>query len=902
MFGFLAAILFIGHSLADPNLPSLVEAGMQAAALRDGTPPAEVEVQGIEGAPLAWNWDNSAQVGGVDGRAALTSGRITDLVLTEAQPIADHVEGMDSAGLVARWATAARAANPETRVWLYESWPPLGSGGAGEWRARIAADLPQWRAAAGEAARIIPAGQAMAALSLALEAGEVPGLSSIDAFLDDAGRLGGKGHYFVAMVHVAALTGTSPEGLPARLFRIWPSRDAVIDDAQAAALQRIAWRAVSGFETTAGGASVAEGVGIGSGAASAGAPSAEDPPADTPSASSLIPGVPAEAGPEIQPETLADAAEPATIAPEATGSETPASERLPAEAPETATPETAAAEAAAETAPAPSPPETTAPTGFAPITNPDLGFGLAGVNDWSVQQPFLDVMKTARPWTGHLPGQWGGWGEADLRRAGALDQDGWPLRLPPELTGIATLVLTDLPADAGGVAGRYVLSHEGHGEIRLDGRAGVVSRAPGRIVFDYTPGPGAVLVTLLEIDEADPIRAIRILREDREALFAAGEIFNPDWLARIEGARLLRFMDWMATNDSTLSRAADRPRPGDYSWAREGVPVEIAVALANRLRAEPWLNIPHMAEDALVADMAAAVAEGLDPGLRAWVEYSNEVWNWQFAQAAWAEDLGLARWGAKHAWVQYYALRAGQVMSIWSKALPADRLVRVVATQTGWQGLEEDILAAPHVLAEGLPPPAQGFDAYAVTGYVSGHLGSHERHPALMEWLAQSRATAEKDAAERGLTGAEAEAHVAAHRFDLAIERAAAEILDGGVTGQPVDTLAQVTGEIFPYHAEVAARHGLRLVMYEGGTHVVGLGPAVEDEELTAFFAALNYAPQMGEIYSGLLRGWAAATDAPFNAFVDVAAPGKWGSWGTLRHLHDDNPRWRALTRGCPTC
>jgi hypothetical protein len=31
-----------------------------------------------------------------------------------------------------------------------------------------------------------------------------------------------------------------------------------------------------------------------------------------------------------------------------------------------------------------------------------------------------------------------------------------PPALPPEITGIATLILTDLPEDAGGVAGRYV--------------------------------------------------------------------------------------------------------------------------------------------------------------------------------------------------------------------------------------------------------------------------------------------------------------------------------------------------------------------------------------------------------------------------------------------------------------
>ena len=91
-------------------------------------------------------------------------------------------------------------------------------------------------------------------------------------------------------------------------------------------------------------------------------------------------------------------------------------------------------------------------------------------------------------------------------------------------------------------------------------------------------------------------------------------------------------------------------------------------------------------------------------------------------------------------------------------------------------------------------------------------------------------------------------------------------------------------------------------MMYEGGTHVVGLGPRVENATLAAFFQQLNYSPRMGLLYEKLLTGWAALTDAPFNAFVDVATPVKWGSWGALRHLGDDNPRWRALAQGCRTC
>jgi len=105
-----------------------------------------------------------------------------------------------------------------------------------------------------------------------------------------------------------------------------------------------------------------------------------------------------------------------------------------------------------------------------------------------------------------------------------------------------------------------------------------------------------------------------------------------------------------------------------------------------------------------------------------------------------------------------------------------------------------------------------------------------------------------------------------------------------------------------PYHAGIAKQNGLDLVMYEGGTHVVASGRLLEDDDVTAFFHHLNYAPEMGVLYDRLLEGWAALTPAPFNAFVDLYAPNKWGSWGGLRHLGDDNPRWQALAHGCKTC
>lgn len=820
LVGLVSKILFVGHSLVGPDLPPLLQTALG--------PEVQVQAQVINGAPLKFQWDNGAQAEGVDARAVLAMGQTDVLVLTEAIPLQAQIDWNDSAAMVAQYAGAAWAANPDTQVYIYETWHSLASGpgaviegDAGAvvpWRERITADVPLWESLTVEAnavrpdaapmVRIIPAGQAMGLAADAIAAGELPGITSIQDLFSDDIHPNAKGRYLVAMVHVAAISEQSPEGLPAKLTRQWESRDMVISDDLALAMQRIAWAAVQG-----------------------------------------------------QKVQVAEVAAPVVVA--------------------------------------------KAQPALSAVTNPNLAMGLSGVNDWSVEQPFIDVMKTARPWIGHFPDQWGGMDYDALAKGGWLDTQGWPRGVPPEVTGLSTLILTDLPADAGRVAGRYVLQYQGKGELRLEGRAQNVQTIPGGFSFDFTPGEGFVLLTLTKTDPTDPIRNIAVVREDHLAAFSAGAVFNPDWLARIRGVKAIRFMDWMATNDSALAQFADRPMPDDFTYARKGVPMEVMVALANELHADPWFNVPHLADDGLVRGMAEIVRDGLSADLRASVEFSNEVWNWQFAQARWAEEQGKARWGQETTWVQFYALRAAEVMGIWTEVFGDQakaRLQRVIATQTGWIGLEEQILEAPLVVQDGLPPPAQSFDAYAVTGYFSALLVMDDKAAMVKDWLAESLAEAQAKAEAQGLSGDALAAFITGHRFDLATERAGVELTDGSLSGNPEDTLNRLLTEVWPHHANVAADHGLELVMYEGGTHVVGFGAQVDDAEITAFLHHLNYSPVMAALYARLLAGWAAITDAPFNAFVDVTAPGKWGSWGALRHLGDENPRWSVLAKGCGSC
>ena len=821
------SVLMVGHSLFGPTAPPMLE-----QALRAGQGEAQVQAQIINGSPLRYNWDQSATAEGVDAKVVLPRGETTHLILTEAIPLAGHLQWSETGTYARAFADLAAQANPDVHVYVQETWHSLksGTGQAVEyddnaetpWRQRLDDDLPAWEGilseiAAGGAAHVslIPAGQAMALLHDEIAAERIPGLPSISALFDDDIHLSDMGHYFVSMVQYATLTGQDPMGLPQNFVNRYGAALNTPGADLAAALQRVAWQAVQDYQGTA---------------------------------------------PVIQ-----------------TAAERPA-------APAVVLPET------------PAPDLTTASADAAPGTNA-VAIGLASVADWSTQQPFLDIMKTARPWFGHRSGQWGGVDHADLIAAGALDANGWPTTKPEGVSSLGTLILTDMPQAATSLAGRYRLQFEGSGIIEVAGRARNVRYGKGEVWFDYTPGPGVVDIRIQRMARHDPPRNITVVKEDHIPLYEAGGVFNSNWTSRIAPFSAVRFMDWMEANNSALSTWDNRPLPDTASYA-EGVPIEVQIDLANELGQDAWFNVPHQADDTFVRQFATLVRDGLDPGLTAYVEFSNEVWNWQFTQARWADEAAKARWGQNDKWMQYYGLRAAEVARIWSEvfaAEPEGRLINVISSQTGWLGLESEALEAPLAVAEGLPMPASAFDAYAITGYFGGILGLENREAMVKGWISESAAQARQAATDQGLTGAALQAYVNQHRYDFASQLAGRELTDGAVSGNPEDTLQDLITRVWPHHAAVARRHGLDLIMYEGGSHVVGIGPQVDDPVLTEFLIHFNYSAEMGALYRTLLSGWQAVGGQLFNAYSDIYAPTKWGSWGALRHLDDENPRWSAL-------
>jgi hypothetical protein len=94
----------------------------------------------------------------------------------------------------------------------------------------------------------------------------------------------------------------------------------------------------------------------------------------------------------------------------------------------------------------------------------------------------------------------------------------------------------------------------------------------------------------------------------------------------------LRTMELTATNQNTTSLWSQRPKPGDATYTRAGVPWEHVVQLCNDLKSNIWVCVPAHATDDYVRQLATLLRDKLAPDLTVYVEYSNEVWNQGFEQ------------------------------------------------------------------------------------------------------------------------------------------------------------------------------------------------------------------------------------------------------------------------------
>lgn len=492
-----------------------------------------------------------------------------------------------------------------------------------------------------------------------------------------------------------------------------------------------------------------------------------------------------------------------------------------------------------------------------------LGIGLSGLADWSTQHPLLDLMRWSRPWM-----DW------DKRSAEGieLNDHGWVTKLAPRT--VAETVFLTTPDNLPIIYKHYIVRWEGKGEFHYPVCAKVIGRAHGGDRIEV--GTNSCTLKITRVDERDPLRNITIVPEKHIAAFDRGEVFNPDFVEKITGFRAVRFMDWMNTNGSQQKQWQDRSKIADRSYVEKGAPLELMIAFANKIGADPWFTLPHMADKNYIRQFALLVKQQLNPDLIAYVEHSNELWNWGFPQTQFALQRGREIWNEEgDAFLQWHGMRTAQICDIWKQEVFVDQPQRVrcvLGAQLSWPGAEQAALDCPLWVSQGNKPCYQhGFDAVAVAGYFSGCLNGGENGEGIKyihDWLKTS---------------------------DGGLKKSFEQVSDGRYFECDSD-LVSVKSQYAYFHRETKKR-GMSLVAYEGGQHITSNGGATQnDEKFVQLHLKMNRHPLIKQAYQQNFKNWQQAGGTLFMHFVDISGPSKYGSWGALEYLtQPTSPKWEAL-------
>lgn len=465
-----------------------------------------------------------------------------------------------------------------------------------------------------------------------------------------------------------------------------------------------------------------------------------------------------------------------------------------------------------------------------------VGMNVSGVVDYSTQWPFVDMFKSAGPWISQRQGaDWGKGGPL------ALTPDGWVASLQPGQYAEIPLTLN------GGryPAGQYTLLYDGQGTIEfgLDG-VEIVSRSPGRMLLKVTPKEHGIFLKIVETNSSNPLRNIRFIMPGFENTYEK-QPFHPLFLERLSKFSVLRFMDWQQTNGSPVKEWSDRTLPTAARQVSDnGVALEYMIQLANTAKANPWFTIPHQASDDYVRKFAAMVRDRLDPSLKVYIEYSNEVWNSMFEQTNYVLEKGVAlnlSDDRYQAGLRYYSQRAVEVFKLWEDEFKGtDRLVRVLASQAANPWTAEQVLSWKEAY--------RSTDAYAIAPYFyGGEINDRDK-------------------------------------VDSTLKLSPDQIIDQILT-EVRTSLKRNVAE----NAAVTQKYKVALVAYEGGSHLTSQQmPEDKEAKVTDLFIAANRHPRMREVYKEYLTQWKQAGGGLFMQYSSVYAPNKYGSWGALEYQNQD--------------
>ena len=499
--------------------------------------------------------------------------------------------------------------------------------------------------------------------------------------------------------------------------------------------------------------------------------------------------------------------------------------------------------------------------------------------------------------------------------------------------------------------GRVLLTWQGNADVRLvgcsftsgesnGGETGPI--ANGRRVYQCNSG-----LTSFEVHEIQtPITDLKVWLpavddpatvdvNERLTESLENELFHPRFLDRIGDAdwEFIRFMDLGHTNASPQISWSERRRPahifqtgiiedrtpapgvtftvGDEEFEIEGnretgLAFEHMIALCNATDRNLWINIPHLADADFITKLAQLIRFGsnggnphttdtpgaifppLEPGLKVYVEYSNEIWSSGFAfpQGNWAQqqavDEGLATDLNDFAGrAEFNARKFADVWRAFQTVFGGTtRLVRVAATFTANNTYTDAFLAELESYGAAGSPTEP--DVLAITTYFGNGIQDfvHEQDfvtgklfddPYWTGAQFDEDLTTAFDEWKRRMLGGDASTGSGPDATGIG----------GGFNGGELRTMMNSRlGEEIP------------IVAYEGGpslfTNEIDVSGGTEDDAVTIFIEQMNRDPRIADVYRihlELAKSKGLRTHTPY---VDTTAWSRFGQWGHLENLDQD--------------
>jgi len=488
--------------------------------------------------------------------------------------------------------------------------------------------------------------------------------------------------------------------------------------------------------------------------------------------------------------------------------------------------------------------------------NRPIGINLSGVEDWSEEFVFVDVMKQARQWVTHDTAGGSAW---STNLAVPMGANGYPLQVPFTVGASAPQQVRTLfyAGELNGLypAGMYRLQVSGSGRVRLWGGASGVFNCPVDTLVSVNNTSGLIALEIEQSLQSNPIHDIHFVMPGHHTTYQTNP-FYPALLDFLQDFQCIRFMDWMSTNGNPMTTWSERTRPNSYTQTRDqGVAYEYIVDLCNQLQKDAWICVPHAANDNFITKMARLFRDDLDPNLKIYIEYSNETWNGIFPQNQYGDSIGNALGYGGQPWDRtwkYTAKRSADIFQIFENEFVDDsRFIKVVASQAAnsW-----------------------------VTNFIMERFSESQYNP----------------------TGVTADAiAIAPYYGGVADDFVNANTYTSATVSDILDSMEYSLPESYQWmddHLIVADTFNVDLIAYEGGQHLVTYQQA-NDTAWVNKLKATQRDPRIQNQYCNYFSHWYDSTQA--GLFCHFSSHGNWGRygfWGTKENYADIlSPKYVAL-------